>query len=52
MKWAYSEPGHRREEGADDERQQARIHDPDADRLGGHPVLALGEHLAALASSA
>ena len=48
MKWAYSEPGDRREERADHERQQARLHDPDPDRLGGHPVLALGEHLAAV----
>ena len=47
MKWAYSEPGDRREERADDERQQPRIHDPDPDRLGRGPVVALGEHVAA-----
>ena len=38
----------RREERPDDEREQAWLHDPDPDRLGRHPILALGEHLPAV----
>ena len=52
MKWAYSEPGDRREERPDDESQEAGIHHPDPDRLGRDPIVALGEHVAAVASSA
>ena len=49
MKWAYSEPATAEKKAPDDERQQPRVHDPDADRLGRHAVLALGEHVAAVA---